>query len=237
MMSEKYGRAVTVAAGIALTPSLAISWWSLFTMMKDAGCPVWLAAITSGGIDGVCVVAGFTANEAAAQGHSSRFVRTVLYSLTALSTVVNWEHGSAAGWSTGVHLLVAAMPGVAALAFEIIMQRSRRVERQKHEPRIRTRKSAKIDLDILLRQPKAVWQRRQKEALCRLDEVMPSDLQKRVSTRKAVEAQGSTIRAHTGTLTALVAQVAPKIAELTGATPSNSTIEREIRRFKKSEVS
>ncbi len=235
-MSEKYDKKATIAAVVALSPSLAISWWSLFTMMKDAGCPVWLAAVTSGGIDGVCVVAGFTAHEAAAQGHSSRFVRTVLYALTFLSTVVNWDHGTAAGWTTGVHLLVAAMPGVAALAFEIIMQRTHRVEREKYQPRIRTRKAAKIDLDILLRQPTAVWQRRQKEALSRLDEVMPSDLRKRVSTREAVEAQGSTIRAHSGTLTALVAQIAPKIEELTGATPSNSTIEREIRRFKNSEV-
>ena len=230
---DKYSKLVTSAAVVALSPSVAISWWSLNTLMTNSHAPLAIAAVTSAGIDGVAIVAGATAHEAAAQGHSSRFARGVLYVLTGLSTLVNWEHGSTAHWNFATRILVAAMPGVAALAFEIIMQRAKRIEEEAREPRVRTRRAVKIDLDVWLRQLKNVWKRRQAEALQRLNEVMPADQRKYDTVRDAVSAHSGTITAHVGTLVALVAHLQPLIEQDMRRSVPASTIEREARRIRK----
>lgn len=173
MTDTTHKTAGTKLAGLAvLIPGLAISAWSLYGYLRNAGAPIWLSVGASASIDGLGLFAAAKAHSFAAAGHPSRFARLITYAMVAASIYVNWAHADTAGWAMGIHVLVAIPAAAAAAGFEIIMQETRTDYRERSDPRKRTRRLAKIDPILYLRHPIEVWQLRQDEAGDALDVIM-----------------------------------------------------------------
>lgn len=171
--SAKRKNTGTTLAGIAvLIPGLAISAWSLYGYLRDAGAPVWLSVGASASIDGLGLFAAAKAHSFAASGRASRFPRLITYAMVFASIYVNWSHADTAGWPMGIHVLVAVPAAAAAAGFEIIMEETRADYLEREDPRKRTRRLSKIDFVLYLRHPIEVWQLRQDEAGDALDAIM-----------------------------------------------------------------
>lgn len=163
-----------VAGSLFLVPGLAISAWSLYGYLRGAGAPVWLSAGASAAVDGLGLFAAFKAHAFTERGLPVRLPRWITYAMVVASVYINWQHASSQHWSEGIHLLIALPAAAAAAAFEIILTETRATEREKHEPRERTRRSVKIDADIWVHHPFMVWGARRREAADRLRSVLPS---------------------------------------------------------------
>jgi hypothetical protein len=158
---------------LVLLPGLGISAWSFYGYAREALAPMLLAASASAAIDGIGLFAAYFAARFTNRGQSARFPRLVTYLMIAASVYVNWEHASSQHWSTGLHVLVSAPAVASAFAFEILMLELRVNERAKREQRRRSRMSAKVDADLWLHHPFAVWGARRWESRDRLAELFP----------------------------------------------------------------
>lgn len=159
-----------------LIPGLAISGWSMFSYMREStDAPLILCLGASAAFDGIGLYAAKKANLFASQGRKAKFAWFVVWAAVVASVVINWRHASTQHWNTGIHLLISSPSAAAAAAFEIMMQETREVERSKHEKRVRTRQSVKIDYDIWLHHPLKVWGARREESAARLAEALDAN--------------------------------------------------------------
>lgn len=165
----------SLIGSVLMIPGLGMSAWSMYGYIRDAAtAPVWVAAGASSAFDGMGLFAALMAHEAAKRNRRSYLARPWVYLSVASSTIINWAHASTHAWPLGIHLMLAAPALLAAGAFELILEQTRANEREKRDPRRRTRRAAKVDFDLYLRHPLLVWNGRQDEARARLRDVFPA---------------------------------------------------------------
>jgi hypothetical protein len=103
---------------VILLFSLGFSAWSLFTMARSMGAPVWLAVGASTVFDGAAIVLGDQAHRARLEGDSALQERLTVAALVGCSAWLNWQHAAKVGWGS-FGLLPAAAPVVAEVLFEL----------------------------------------------------------------------------------------------------------------------
>ena len=159
---------------VLMVPGLGMSGWSMYSYVRTStNAPMVIAAGASTAFDGIALFAALMAHEAVQRGRRSKLGRALVYLSVTASTVINWEHASTEHYPLGIHLMLAAPALIAAGGFELILEKTRADEREKRDPRRRTKQAAKVDLDLYIRHPYLVWKCRQNEGKTRLREVFP----------------------------------------------------------------
>ncbi|MFF7234487.1 hypothetical protein [Streptomyces sioyaensis] len=103
--------ALLLVLGVA---GLGLSGWSLATLLRSAGAPVWIACLGVGVFDVVAMAAGLMVYMRRSAPHTAGGARLVM---VLASCVVNAAHGAQlGGWTTAVVL------GAAPLSFEIAFE-------------------------------------------------------------------------------------------------------------------
>lgn len=163
-------RRSAIAAALAMTPGLSISWWSFMIYLQAGGAPFWLAAMASASVDGIAIYAALYAAWFTDHGKSARLAKLATYAMVAASAFVNWMHATAMHWSIGLHVVLSVPSVGAAVALELALLRMRVVARSKREQRRQTRQSVKVDADLWLMHPLKVLKARRAEGAQRIAE-------------------------------------------------------------------
>jgi len=175
VVTPRQRRRSALAAALAMTPGLSISWWSFTVYLRTGGAPVWLAAVASASVDGIAIYAALYAAWFTDHGKPARLAKASTYAMVLASALVNWLHATAMHWSLGLHVVLTVPSFGAAIALELALQRMRVVARARREKRRETRQAARIDADLWLMHPVKVWKARRREGLARLAEVFGTD--------------------------------------------------------------
>lgn len=102
--------------------TLALSAWSLFTMVRGFGAPTWLALCASAVFDGVAIILADQAHRSRLEGDSAVADRLAVALMIAVSAWLNWHHAYASGWTEAGAVFFAGCPISAELLFELKMR-------------------------------------------------------------------------------------------------------------------
>lgn len=156
-------RRSAIAAAVAMTPGLAISWWSFTAYITAGGAPFWLAAVSSASVDGIAIYAALYAAWFTDHNKPARLAKSATYAMVAASAFVNWMHATSMHWSLGLHVALTVPSIGAAVALELALLRMRVVARSRREQRRETRQGVKVDAILRLRHPVLVFKLRRAE--------------------------------------------------------------------------
>lgn len=156
-------RRSAIAAAVAMTPGLAISWWSFTAYITAGGAPFWLAAVSSASVDGIAIYAALYAAWFTDNNKPARLAKSATYAMVAASAFVNWMHATSMHWSVGLHVALTVPSIGAAVALELALLRMRVVARSRREQRRETRQGVKVDAILRLRHPVLVFKLRRAE--------------------------------------------------------------------------
>lgn len=156
-------RRSAIAAALAMTPGLSISWWSFTAYITAGGAPFWLAAMSSASVDGIAIYAALYAAWFTDNNKSARLAKSATYAMVAASAFVNWMHATSMHWSLGLHVALTVPSVGAAVALELALLRMRVVARARREQRRETKQGVKVDAVLRLQHPVLVFQLRRTE--------------------------------------------------------------------------
>jgi len=120
---------------VILCASLYVSGWSLFSVARHMGVPLYVAVCSSACFDGVALLAGIYSIQAVKDERSDYWARTIVLTFAGISAYINSLHAKIGHEMNGAWLFWAILPIGAVVAHSLATQKERQKARARQGKR------------------------------------------------------------------------------------------------------